>query len=94
METLPDSIFIPKFKTKVVHVSPADHTIHNHAWDMMDIPRFYGTREQTVILIDRDTGRVSYTERTLWDDAVEPLSKEDGETKIEFHIEGWEIASN
>jgi hypothetical protein len=45
---------------------------------------------QTVILVANDDGRVVYTERTLYDESAEPLSKEKGETKVIFHIEGWD----
>lgn len=87
METLQESIFIPGF------VTPASSSIlENHAngeWNASDHPRWYGTREQTVILVSREDGRVVHTERTLWDDKVQPISKKEGQVREEFHIEGW-----
>ena len=55
----------------------------------LDQPRSYGTREQTVILVSHDDGRVVFTERTLWDENVQPVNKKDGEVREEFQIEGW-----
>jgi len=69
---------------------PADHANAVPEWASTDHPRWYGTREQTVILISRADGRVVFTERTLWDEHAEPLDREKGESRIEFKIEGWE----
>ena len=104
VETLRQSIFIPKFVTPALPSIPADHTqsipacaVHdpvseNHLqeWLATDQPRYYGTREQTVVLVDHDDGRVVFTERTLWDEKGQPLSKEQSQARVEFHIEGWE----
>ena len=103
IDTLRTSIFIPKFVTPALPSIPADHpqtlpacadVPNNHLpeWLATDHPRYYGTREQTVILVDREDGRVVYTERTLWDEKGEALSKETGQTRIEFQIEGWDDA--
>jgi uncharacterized protein with NRDE domain len=54
-----------------------------------DHPRWYGTREQTVILVSHDDGRVVYTERTLFDAKGEPVEKGYDQIKEEFYIEGW-----
>lgn len=103
IETLRYSIFIPKFVTPAFPSIPADHTqsipacaVDNHVsenhvleWLATDHPRYYGTREQTVVLVDREDGRVVYTERTLWDEKAKALAKEKGQTRIEFQIEGW-----
>jgi uncharacterized protein with NRDE domain len=62
---------------------------HLPEWLATDQPRYYGTREQTVVLVDREDGRVVFTERTLWDEKGQALSKEAGQTRIEFQIEGW-----
>jgi len=66
---------------------PANHTKAD--WSADDQPRWYGTREQTVILVSHDDGRVIFTERTLWDENVQPVNKKDGEVREEFQIEGW-----
>jgi uncharacterized protein with NRDE domain len=66
-----------------------DHAATIPEWAATDRPRWYGTREQTVILISRDDGRVIFTERTLWNQHGEPLSTEEGQTREEFYIEGW-----
>ena len=103
METLCNSIFIPKYVTPALLSIPADHThdipacaVENHSsdnhlpeWLDTGHPRYYGTREQTVILVDREDGRVVFTERTLWDEKGQALSKEAAETRIQFYIEGW-----
>jgi uncharacterized protein with NRDE domain len=52
-------------------------------------PRWYGTREQTVILVSHDDGRVVYTERTLFDTNGQPTGKGEGQIREEFYIEGW-----
>jgi uncharacterized protein with NRDE domain len=90
IDTLRDSIFIPRFITRALPSIPIDHTKHNHDWDTTDHPRQYGTREQTVILVNRETGKVLFVERTLWNENIQPLSKEEGETRIEFYIEGYD----
>src|SRR5436305_11943421 len=89
IDTLRDSIFIPRFATPALPAIPADHTEAYAEWLCTDHARYYGTREQTVILVDRDNGRVVYTERTLWDEHAQRLSKEDGDTREEFYIERW-----
>lgn len=88
METLRKSIFIPRFATPALPSVPADHTKSHSEPNGIDQPRWYGTFQQTVILVSRKDGRVVYTERTLWDDNIQPMSKE-GEVREEFHIEGW-----
>ncbi|KAH8154247.1 uncharacterized protein LAJ45_02015 [Morchella importuna] len=50
--------------------------------------RKYGTQTQTIILVGQD-GRVKYVERTLFDDQVRPLKKEERDVVTEFMIEGW-----
>jgi len=89
VDTLRNSIFIPRYATPALASIPADHRTDVPEWGNCHIPRLYGTREQTVILVSREDGRVVYTERTLYDEQGEPQSREEGETKIEFHIEGW-----
>jgi uncharacterized protein with NRDE domain len=89
VDTLRNSIFIPRYATPALPSIPADHRTDVPEWGNCHIPRLYGTREQTVILVSREDGRVVYTERTLYDEQGEPQSREEGETKIEFHIEGW-----
>ena len=89
VDTLRNSIFIPRYATPALPSLPADHTKAVPEWENSNIPRWYGTREQTVILISREDGRVVYTERTLYDEQGEPLSRGEGETTIRFQIEGW-----
>jgi len=89
VDTLRNSIFIPRYATPALPSLPADHTKAVPEWENSHIPRWYGTREQTVILISREDGRVVYTERTLYDEQGEPLSRGEGETTIRFQIEGW-----
>ena len=93
IDTLRNSIFIPRFTTpKLPVVIPSDGPAHAPDWEWAscDHPRFYGTRQQTVILVSREDGRVIYTERTLYDEHAEPLATADRETQIEFTIEGWD----
>jgi uncharacterized protein with NRDE domain len=90
IDTLRESIFIPRWATPALPQIPVDHTKALPEWASSERPRWYGTREQTVILVSRDDGRVIYTERTLWDEQGEPLSREQGQTRVEFHIEDWD----
>jgi uncharacterized protein with NRDE domain len=93
MDNLRESIFIPRFATAALpsmHTNGTKaHSETNSDWSAIDQSRWYGTREQTVILVSRDDGRVIFTERTLWDDKVQPISKQEGQVREEFHIEGW-----
>ena len=89
MSTLCNSIFIPRFVAPALPSIPGDHTKADSEWLATDHPRPYGTREQTVILVSHDDGRVVFTERTLWDENMQPVNKKDGEIREEFQIEGW-----
>ncbi|KFY92425.1 hypothetical protein V498_04983 [Pseudogymnoascus sp. VKM F-4517 (FW-2822)] len=53
----------------------------------------YGTQRQTVILVDWE-GKVSFIERSLWDDCGKPIPRGEGDKKFEFHIEGWDALDN
>ena len=89
MDTLCHSIFIPRFITPALPSISVDYSKVDLEWWATDQPRSYGTREQTVILVSHDNGRVIFTERTLWNENVQPVHKTDGEVREEFHIEGW-----
>ena len=47
----------------------------------------YGTQKQTVLLVDTG-GHVTFVERTLFDDEVEPVAKTDRDRRFEFDVEG------
>lgn len=49
----------------------------------------YGTQRQTLLLVDWN-GKVSFIERSLWDETGNAISRGEGDVKIEFQIEGWE----
>lgn len=49
----------------------------------------YGTQRQTVILVDWE-GRVTYTERSLFDANGVPIEKGQGDETFHFSIEGWD----
>ncbi|KFY21834.1 hypothetical protein V493_07073 [Pseudogymnoascus sp. VKM F-4281 (FW-2241)] len=53
----------------------------------------YGTQRQTVILVDWD-GKVSFIERSLWDDCGKPIPRGEGDMKFEFQVEGWDDLDN
>ncbi|OBT44749.1 hypothetical protein VE00_05318 [Pseudogymnoascus sp. WSF 3629] len=53
----------------------------------------YGTQRQTIILVDWD-GKVSFIERSLWDDCGKPIPRGEGDMKFEFQIEGWDALDN
>lgn len=97
MESLKHSIYIPAFSachervdahpadmTPITDEDPAKANIQTQWWR----DRKYGTQTQTTILVGRD-GRVKYVERTLFDDQVRPLKKEERDVVTEFMIEGW-----
>ena len=48
----------------------------------------YGTHKQTIVLVDHK-GHVTFVERTLFDQAARPVSKEERDRCFEFEIEGW-----
>jgi uncharacterized protein with NRDE domain len=48
----------------------------------------YGTQKQSVILVNRD-GKVTFVERTLFDDAGSAVPLEKRERRYDFDIEGW-----
>jgi uncharacterized protein with NRDE domain len=48
----------------------------------------YGTQKQSVILVDKE-GRVTFFERTLYDQLGKPIAKGEGDRQFEFDIEGW-----
>jgi uncharacterized protein with NRDE domain len=49
----------------------------------------YGTQRQTIILVDWD-GKVTYTERALWDPNGNAKERGKGDMTFRFEIEGWE----
>lgn len=48
----------------------------------------YGTQKQSVILVDRE-GKVTYTERTLFDQLGAPIAVGEADRRFEYRIEGW-----
>ncbi|KAF2396163.1 DUF833-domain-containing protein [Trichodelitschia bisporula] len=48
----------------------------------------YGTQKQSVILLDRE-GRVTFLERTLFDEDGRPVPPERRDRRFTFDIEGW-----
>ncbi|KAM3421109.1 hypothetical protein BST61_g1523 [Cercospora zeina] len=48
----------------------------------------YGTSKQTVILVNKE-GKVTYVERTLFDQHGTPIPQGEGDVRFEFDIEGW-----
>lgn len=53
----------------------------------------YGTQRQTIMLVDWD-GKVSFIERSLWDDCGKPIPRGEGDMEFEFQIEGWDASDN
>ncbi|KFY89142.1 hypothetical protein V500_05928 [Pseudogymnoascus sp. VKM F-4518 (FW-2643)] len=53
----------------------------------------YGTQRQTIVLVDWD-GKVSFIERSLWDDSGKPIPRGEGDMKFEFQVEGWDALDN
>jgi uncharacterized protein with NRDE domain len=49
----------------------------------------YGTQRQTILLVDWK-GRATFFERSLWDEAGNPIERGKGDMKFEFQIEGWD----
>ncbi|PIA98229.1 hypotheticalsprotein [Cercospora beticola] len=48
----------------------------------------YGTSKQTVILVNKQ-GKVTYVERTLYDQHGTPIPEGKGDVRFEFDIDGW-----
>ncbi|KAF2209493.1 hypothetical protein CERZMDRAFT_122070 [Cercospora zeae-maydis SCOH1-5] len=48
----------------------------------------YGTSKQTVILVNKE-GKVTYVERTLYDQHGTPIPQGERDVRFEFNIEGW-----
>ncbi|KAF1828535.1 DUF833-domain-containing protein [Decorospora gaudefroyi] len=48
----------------------------------------YGTQKNIIVLCDRE-GKVTYFERTLFDEDAKPIEKGKGDRIFEFGIEGW-----
>jgi uncharacterized protein with NRDE domain len=88
LETLRESIFIPKWAAPPMPAPVDSHTVVPE-WVSTDHSRWYGTREQTVILVSQKDGRVVYTERTLWDENGNALDEDKRDVRINFTIEGW-----
>ncbi len=73
-----------------------NHQIGNTGYDTPDHSRVevrpeaggYGTQKQTVILVDK-SGKVKYTERTLYNAQGIPIPNTDQNRVFEFAIEGW-----
>ena len=49
----------------------------------------YGTQKQAIILVDKN-GKVTFVERTLYDESRRPTEGSDRERVVEFEIEGWD----
>ncbi|KAK6586354.1 hypothetical protein PZA11_001411 [Diplocarpon coronariae] len=54
----------------------------------VSVTGIYGTQRQTIILVDWD-GKVTLTERSLWDPNGQPIERGNGDVRFEFNIEGW-----
>jgi uncharacterized protein with NRDE domain len=48
----------------------------------------YGTQKQTIIMVDW-SGKVSYFERTLFDNDVNPVSNDEGDRIYQFQVPDW-----
>src|SRR5690348_1993474 len=69
MQPLRDSIYVPKWLAPPASTPlPGDSYDTPPEWAATKRSRWYGTKEQTVMLVSRTDGRVVYTERTLWDE--------------------------
>ncbi|KFY75612.1 hypothetical protein V499_04414 [Pseudogymnoascus sp. VKM F-103] len=53
----------------------------------------YGTQRQTIMLVDWE-GKVTFIERSLWDEFGKPIPRGEGDMKFEFQIEGWDALDN
>ncbi|OBT90202.1 hypothetical protein VE02_01301 [Pseudogymnoascus sp. 03VT05] len=53
----------------------------------------YGTQRQTIMLVDWE-GKVTFIERSLWDECGKPIPRGEGDMKFEFQIKGWDALDN
>ncbi|EME41418.1 hypothetical protein DOTSEDRAFT_73737 [Dothistroma septosporum NZE10] len=91
-----NSIMIPPAKGQVIENRAADQLRVGDAGGM-ETPdhakvesgqKAYGTTKQTVILVNQE-GKVTYVERTLFDQDGMPLEGKDRDVRHEFVINGW-----
>lgn len=83
------SIFIPAIGGEEIKGTPPDQiAAAGSDKPVKAAAGIYGTQKQTVLLVDH-TGRVSFTERTLYDNDGQPTCISDRNRAFEFQIEGW-----
>lgn len=88
---LRNSIFIPPVGGEPVAAKPADEVAAAEGTDTPDPADVklgapvYGTQKQTVVLVARD-GTVTFTERTLFDQAGKPVEGKGAERQFQFSI--------
>jgi len=91
---LRNSIFIPSVGGEPVAAKPADEVAAARDTDRPGRAEVkvgelvYGTQKQTVVLVDRK-GTVTFTERTLFDEAGSLISRDSAERRFHFNIDGW-----
>lgn len=95
-----NSIFIPPTSGPSVDSKPADEIASASSNEAANVDRnvqlgkaSYGTQRQTVILVHK-SGRVTFVERMLYGDDHRSMSKDQGQRKIEFDIEGWDSGTS
>ena len=99
IKQLRHSIFIPAIGGESINQAPSDAVAaangdrHVHSVDSEKAPRpgagtsgVYGTQKQTVVLVDHQ-GKVTFVERTLYDDEARPITTELRDRIFEFQIE-------
>ncbi|KAF1987075.1 DUF833-domain-containing protein [Aulographum hederae CBS 113979] len=89
LRQLRNSIFIPALGSSKLAGKRADEIAAADKNETIEATSgIYGTQKQTIILVSRE-GKVTFTERTVFDAAGRRLEKGQSDRRFKFDIEGW-----
>lgn len=88
LDSLRQSIFIPPSSALDFQNPQSALQSQNPQSEFTSSSQFYGTRTQTVILVDYD-GCVTFVERNLWYEDGSPVPLENRDQEFTFLIQDW-----